>query len=35
MAELTMDEKNRISHRARALQAAAPLLARLLAEPSR
>ena len=35
MAELTMDEKNRISHRARALQAAAPLLARLLTEPSR
>ena len=35
MAELTMDEKNRISHRARALYAAAPLLARLLTEQSR
>lgn len=32
MAELSMDEKNAISHRARAVQAAAPLLERLLAE---
>ena len=35
MAELTMEEKNQISHRARALRAAAPLLARLLREQSR
>jgi XTP/dITP diphosphohydrolase len=32
MAELEPEEKNRISHRARALQAARPILARLAAE---
>ncbi|MEW6031103.1 MAG: RdgB/HAM1 family non-canonical purine NTP pyrophosphatase [Chloroflexota bacterium] len=30
MAELSMDEKNRLSHRARAVQAARPILIRLL-----
>lgn len=32
MAELSMPQKNRISHRARALEAALPLLIRMLAE---
>jgi len=31
MAELSMDEKNRLSHRARAVRAASPLLVKLLA----
>jgi XTP/dITP diphosphohydrolase len=32
MAELSMDEKNRLSHRARAITAARPVLARILQE---
>ncbi|MEJ2265494.1 MAG: non-canonical purine NTP pyrophosphatase [Anaerolineales bacterium] len=30
MAELTLEEKNRLSHRARAVQAAIPLLSKLI-----
>jgi XTP/dITP diphosphohydrolase len=35
MAQLPMEEKNRISHRARALQAAIPVIKRLLNEPGK
>lgn len=34
MAELDMEEKNRVSHRARAILAARPLLAKIIANPS-
>ncbi len=34
MAELSMEEKNRLSHRARAVKAAIPLLLELLVKPS-
>ena len=33
MAELTMEEKNRLSHRARAVQASRPILAEMIAAP--